>query len=155
MEQLQSPLSWDRYFLSIATTVAQKSKDPRTRIGAVIVGPEHREIRATGFNGFPSGVSETAERWERPEKHMRVVHAETNALISAARVGVPLYGCTLYTLCLPCLECTKLICQAGIRRVVVERDFMASYVNSSWLTPEIGSRIREMLSECSVLLEQA
>ena len=116
-------MNWDEYFLAIAETVRHKSKDT-TKIGAVIVGPHH-EIRSTGFNGFPRGIDEIQhpERWERPMKYKRVVHAEMNAILNAAYNGVSLAGCTLYLIgfgppTVPCCECTKAIIQAGIRKIV-------------------------------------
>jgi dCMP deaminase len=142
---------WDRYFLDIARAVSARSKDPKTQVGALIVGPIHREIRATGYNGFPRGVKDTfPERWERPAKHNRVVHAEANCIISAARVGTPIFGCDLYTLLLPCIDCTKLICNGGIRRVIVDQTFMKQYVDSSWLTPEAREIIRSLFEESMI-----
>ena len=70
---------WDRYFLDLALLNAQMSKDPSTKVGAVIVGPD-REVRSMGFNGFPRGIADTRERLEcREVKLDLVVHAEMNA----------------------------------------------------------------------------
>ena len=87
---------WDNHFLRLAQVHAEMSKDPNTRVGAVIVGPD-REIRATGFNGFPRRICDDPVRLQdRETKLQLVVHAECNAICAAARVGVPLLGCTLY-----------------------------------------------------------
>lgn len=116
-------LAWDRYFLDIADVVRQKSKDPSSQIGAVIVGQD-RQIVSTGFNGFPRGIDETdPARWERPIKYLWVEHAERNAIYNAARTGVSLSGCTLYLLgfgppSVPCIACSKAVIQSGITRVV-------------------------------------
>lgn len=116
-------IPWDKYFLDIADVVRQKSKDPSTQVGTVIVGPDH-EIRSTGFNGFPRGIDESInERWVRPEKYQWVSHAERNALDNATRNGTPTKGCTLYLVgfgppVVPCVECTKSVIQTGIIRVV-------------------------------------
>lgn len=118
---------WDRHFLELALAVAGMSKDPSTKVGAVIV--EDRIVRSTGFNGFPRGIADTPERLNnRDEKLKLVVHAEMNAILAAARVGVRLKGCTLYLAATdhtgevwggpPCTRCTVEIIQAGIDRIV-------------------------------------
>jgi len=108
---------WDKRFLSLAQHIANWSKDPSTQVGAVIAHPSNRRIVSTGFNGFPAGVEDTAERLETREvKYEMVVHAEQNALLFA---GAAAEGCTLYVTPLPpCARCAVLIIQAGIQRVV-------------------------------------
>ena len=119
---------WDNHFLQLAFDNARISKDPSTRVGAVIVGPD-REIRSTGFNGFPRGIADTPERLNDRDLKLRlVVHAEMNAILNAARVGIPLKGCTLYLAATddtgsvwggcPCTRCTVEIIQAGIAGMV-------------------------------------
>lgn len=110
-------MKWVDYLLNVAYAVSLKSKDPRTKVGAVIADPMSHRILATGYNGFPSGVAETGERWERPLKYKYVVHAEANALLAAARFGTPVAGADLYVTLPPCAECAKLIAAAGLRRV--------------------------------------
>ena len=108
---------WDRDYLALARFWAeQKSKDPSTRVGAVLVSEDGlREY--LGYNGFPRGVHDTAERYEnREEKYQFVVHAELNAILKA---GLDARGGTLYVWPLfTCNECAKAVIQAGIRRVV-------------------------------------
>ena len=66
---------WILYFLKIARTIAEQSKDPSTKVGAVIVSPD-KQIISTGYNGFPVGVDDAPERYEdRPTKLKMVVHA--------------------------------------------------------------------------------
>lgn len=119
---------WERYFLREALQAAEMSKDPRTRVGAVIVGAD-REIIATGFNGFPRGVADTTARLaDRDTKNSLMVHAEMNAVLSAGRRGVTVKGCTLYLLAAddtgqvwggpPCLPCSLGVIQAGIAEIV-------------------------------------
>lgn len=110
---------WDAYFLAIAALVAERSKDPSTKVGAVIVGPDH-EIRSTGYNGFPRGIDDSPARLaDRPTRYSFTVHAEPNAIFNAVRVGTSTRNCTLYVAGLPpCHECVKAIIQAGIVRVV-------------------------------------
>lgn len=109
-----TPLS----LLPIAHATAQMSKDPSTKVGALIVGP-HNEIRASGWNGFPRGVADTLDRLnDRELKYLFVVHAEANAIANAARSGTPTHGCALVVTALhPCNECAKIVIQAGIRKV--------------------------------------
>lgn len=110
-------MTWYDYFFKMVFLVAEKSKDPSTKVGVVIVGPDN-EIRSTGFNGFPRGVNESiSSRWERPEKYHWVEHAERNAIYNAARMGIPLKGCTLFQPGLPCSDCARAIVQAGITQV--------------------------------------
>lgn len=107
---------WDDRFLDLADTVASWSKDPSTKVGAVIARPD-RTIASVGFNGFPRGVDDSGERLEdRPVKYGITVHAELNAVLSAHE---PVRGYTLYVSPLhPCSNCAAAVVQAGIVRVV-------------------------------------
>jgi dCMP deaminase len=110
---------WDQRFIQFSQAIAECSKDPSTKVGCVIVGPD-REILSTGFNGFPRGVEDTEERLNnREEKYRIIVHAEANAVIQAARVGTRLKGSTAYCSLAPCSKCAGFMIQAGISRVVV------------------------------------
>lgn len=113
--------TWHNYFFDMVDVIKKKSKDMNTKIGCIIVGPDH-EVRATGYNSFPRGIrDDLLERQERPEKYFWFEHAERNAIYNAARVGVSLKGCVLYTQCLPCMDCARGIVQAGIKSVVVDQ----------------------------------
>ncbi len=105
-------------FIEIAKQVAAMSKDPRTKVGALIFGPS-MEIRATGWNGFPRGVADSPARLnDRQTKYAFVVHAEANAIANAARSGVSTDGCSMLVTALhPCGDCAKLVIQAGIKKV--------------------------------------
>jgi dCMP deaminase len=103
--------------MRLAFEMASRSKDPNTQVGAVIVD-RHNHILSTGYNGFPQGIQETPDLWQRPHKYDRVIHAETNAIAQAARRGVSLVESTIFTTHLPCLNCCKTIIAAGITRVV-------------------------------------
>jgi dCMP deaminase len=109
---------WIRRFLKLAQEVSTWSKDPSTKVGAVIVG-KNGQIVSQGYNGFPRGISDRAERLnDRPLKYKLVVHAERNALLNALYNGVSVKGCTLFVHGLPvCNECAKSIIQAGISKV--------------------------------------
>jgi len=119
---------WDQHFLDLALANALMSKDPSTKVGAVIVGPD-REIRSAGFNGLPRGVADTPERLnDRDTKLKLIVHAEMNAILNAARIGVSVKGCTLYLAATdssglvwggpPCTRCTVETIQSGITSIV-------------------------------------
>lgn len=112
-------LKWDRRFIELARHISSWSKDPSTQVGCVVVGPD-REIRSTGFNGFPRGVQDCAERLsDRAQKYPLICHAEENAIMHAARVGVALRGCTMYVTWPPCTRCARGLVQAGISEVAV------------------------------------
>lgn len=109
---------WDRRFIELAAHVATWSKDPSTKVGCVVVNSERR-VLAMGYNGFPSGVLDSAERYaNRPMKYRMVVHSELNAICNASQQGVSLKGAVMYLPFPPCNECMKGIIQAGIARVV-------------------------------------
>lgn len=111
-------MTWDTYFFRMAMLVSQKSKDPSTKVGCVIIGPD-REVRATGFNGLPRGVADKPERYaDRDFKYPMIVHAETNAVFHAARIGVSLKDCVAYTLRPPCSRCAGALIQAGVVHVM-------------------------------------
>lgn len=115
-------MNWDEYFIRIADVVRFKSKDPSSKIGAVIVGPE-KQIISTGYNGFPRSVNESEERWKRPIKYDFICHAEVNAIYNAARHGISLRDSVMYLVgfgppSVPCIECSKAIIQSGIVKVV-------------------------------------
>jgi len=108
-------MSWDDRFLELATVISNWSKDPSTKVGAVIVNKD-KKIISTGYNGFPRGIKDDHRLDNRAQKYDLVVHAEANAIIHAKE---PLDGCTIYTMpFMPCSRCAGLIIQAGIQRVV-------------------------------------
>jgi dCMP deaminase len=107
---------WDTRFLELATLVSTWSKDPSTKVGAVIVD-DNKRVVSVGFNGFPRGVKDDFTRYEDRELKLKmVVHAEINAILFAKQ---PLDGCTLYTVPFqPCSRCAAQVIQSGIKRVV-------------------------------------
>jgi dCMP deaminase len=107
---------WHTRFLALAAHVAQWSRDPDRKVGAVIVRPD-KTIASLGFNGFPRGVADDDDRYQNKElKRELVMHAETNALLHARE---PVAGYVLYVWpLLPCARCSAAIIQAGITHVV-------------------------------------
>ena len=119
---------WDQHFLNLAVEHARMSKDPSTKVGAVIVGND-KEILSTGFNGFSRGIDDTAERLNDRDMKLRlIVHGEMNAILNAARNGVRVKGNILYLAATddtgavwggpPCTRCVVEVIQAGITEVV-------------------------------------
>jgi dCMP deaminase len=112
------PNIWDVRFLKLAQHIASWSKDPSTKVGCVIVGPD-REIVSTGYNGFPRGVSDDSSRYDdRNTKLHLICHAEENAVAHAARIGVSLRNTTAYVTWPPCPRCARSLVQAGVTKVV-------------------------------------
>jgi len=109
-------IAWDKTFLNLCDEIAQRSKDPSTKVGACIVDDKKR-IVSMGYNGFPRGCNDAAPFYEdRAVKLMRTIHAEVNAIITAGRAvdGYTLYVSPLH----PCANCAAIIVQSGIKRVV-------------------------------------
>lgn len=106
---------WDDRFMDVAKLTATWSKDPRTKVGSVIVD-EKKRIIGVGFNGFPRGVDDHDDRYaDRDTKLKFVAHAERNALDNCP---IDTEGATLYATLFPCCDCAKGIIQKGIKRVV-------------------------------------
>lgn len=104
----------DYRYYALAQYVARWSKDPSTKVGAVLVGVDQRRI-ALGYNGFPPGVADDDRLHDRPEKYRLTMHAERNVLDNAA---FDVVGATLYCTQFPCCECAKSIVSKGLRRVI-------------------------------------
>lgn len=106
---------WDERFLTLAEHIATWSKDPSTKVGAVIVDHALR-IVSTGYNGFPRGVNDDDERLADRDTRLKMTcHSERNAVLFARRA---LQGCTLYTTFAPCSACAGMIIQSGITTVI-------------------------------------
>lgn len=122
--------SWDAYFMQIAEIVATRATCPRRSVGAVIV--RDRRILATGYNGAPRGLPHCPDGghendWPlgclRAGHCIRSLHAEQNALLQAAMIGIPCMGATIYVTCQPCNTCAKMLINAGIERVIYAGDY--------------------------------
>lgn len=133
--------SWDEYFMEVCMVVSKRSTCLRRHVGAVLV--KGKRILATGYNGPPSGLAHCEEvgclrdamgvpSGERQEI-CRALHAEQNALVQAARYGIPVEGSVLYCTTQPCATCTKMLINAGIRKVI----YMEPYAD------ELATRIAQ------------
>ncbi len=127
-------ISWDECFMQIAHVIADRSQDPSTQAGAVVVN-EKNILVGVGYNGWPRGIKSEELPWEREgdfmnTKYAYVCHAEENAVYNANNSTE---GCKIYCTLFPCNECAKTIIQNGINEVIYESDkyadvpaFMAS-----------------------------
>ena len=123
--------SWDKYFMTIANMVKTRSTCLRRQVGAIVV--KDKRILSTGYNGAPKVLKHCSEigclREEADvapgERHelCRGIHAEQNAIVQAAAFGVSIQGSTLYCTHFPCVLCTKMLINAGILKIVVERAY--------------------------------
>lgn len=116
------PPSWDEYFIKIMYMVAEKSKDTKTKIGAILV--KDKRIISTGYNGLPRGCNDNIpERYVRPTKYAWFEHGERNAIYAAARHGISTEGTTMYTNGTPCIDCARGVIQAGVAKVIVHKAY--------------------------------
>jgi dCMP deaminase len=122
MSNLLTGAGWGDKYIHLAKEISTWSKDPSTKVGAVVVGCDG-QILSQGFNGFPRGIKDSEERLNnRERKYELIVHAEMNAIYNASLNGVSLKDSTLYVYGLPiCNECAKGIIQVGIKKVIAMR----------------------------------
>lgn len=130
---------WDKRYMELASNVAQWSKDPSSKIGAVAIGNKG-QVLSTGYNGFPRNIGDNPERYKNREfKYKYIVHAEMNAIYNATFNGVSLDGSTMYVSGLPCCSnCALGIVQVGVKKVFMDGDPESDRWKESWaLTQEI------------------
>lgn len=141
-------ISWDEYFMGIASLSALRSKDPNTKVGACIVDDDNKVV-SIGYNGMPKGLDEEKLSWNKGEdldsKYLYVCHAEFNAILNT-RNGSALKGCRLYVTLFPCNECAKACIQVGIKEIVYLEN---KYENT---IPTLSSR--KMLEMAGIILRQ-
>lgn len=123
--------SWETYFMEIASLVAKRSTCIRRAVGAILV--KDKRILATGYNGAPSGIQHCIDAGcMREQLHVasgqrhelcRGIHAEQNAIIQAAYHGASIKGATLFCTNLPCSICTKMIINAGIKKIYYQSGY--------------------------------
>jgi dCMP deaminase len=110
--------SWDEYFMNIARVVSSRSTCDRKFVGAVIV--RDKTILSTGYNGSIRGMPHCSEVGHMMEDNhcVATIHAESNAILQAAKNGVSIDGASIYVTASPCWNCFKQVANAGIRRIV-------------------------------------
>ncbi len=146
-EKRQDYISWDECFMRIAHVMADRSKDPSTQAGAVVVNPD-QVVVGLGYNGFPRGCSDDELPWSREggfleTKYAYVCHAEENAIYNS---NAKTNGCKIYCTLFPCNECTKTIIQNGITEVI--------YASDKYHDTEICQASRRMLDMAGVKYHQ-
>jgi dCMP deaminase len=109
---------WDTYFITMCFLVSQRSIDPHTKHGCIVVDKEHG-VLSTGYNGPPRGSDDKAIPLTRPEKYPYLIHAEENAILNAARNGISLKGSIFYITGRPCDNCFRMIVGTGATKVVI------------------------------------
>ena len=123
-------ISWDEYFMGMAVLSSLRSKDPSTKVGAVIVSDE-KKVVSIGYNGMPRYCDEDQLTWNKGEgldsKYLYVCHAEFNAILNT-RHGEALKGCRLYVTLFPCNECAKACIQTGIKEIIYLEDKYADTI---------------------------
>lgn len=120
-------ISWDEYFMGVASLSARRSKDPADQVGACIVSQDNK-ILSMGYNGLPNGCSDDEFPWDKEHrdddpynaKFLYVTHSELNAILNFQ--GGSLAGSKLYVTRFPCNECAKAIIQAGIKTIIYRSD---------------------------------
>lgn len=117
----KSDKDWDHFFLGLAEHYASASKDPSTKVGAVLVEPSTRDVVGLGWNSFARGVHDTVDRYEnRDLKYKLVVHAEVNAILNAGHRarGAKLYVWPSFSIPCICHDCCKTAINAGVSEVI-------------------------------------
>jgi len=109
---------WHQRFAQLAAEVSTWSKDPSTKVGCILV--RDKKVISTGYNGLPKSISDSFERLtDRTVKYEITIHAEQNAVISAALHGVSTVGCSAYVTFHPCSRCVSVLINAGIESIYV------------------------------------
>lgn len=138
--------------MAVAQAISALSKDQSTQVGALVVG-KGGEFVASGWNGAPRGCTADDGRDSRglvrPEKYFWFSHAESNAIINAARVGTPLLGSSIVVTHFPCMDCARDIVQAGIVKVITNKVPADFY--ERW--QEHVDRSITLFAECGVEVE--
>ena len=135
---------WHGRFIKLAHEVAEWSKDPSTKVGCVLV--KNKRVISTGYNGFPKGISDSFDRlMDREQKYEMTVHAEINAITTAALHGVSTEGSIAYITFNPCSRCAAVLINAGIDSIYVST---ANDIPTRWLENFILAS--KMLAEAGV-----
>src|SRR3989338_3479032 len=161
MQEFKQRISWDTYFMEIASTTSKRASCFKKQAGAVIV--KNKQILSTGYNGAPKGITDCFEKGYcmRQERNIpsgerlefcMATHAEQNAIVQAAASGTSVQDATLYTTVQPCVLCAKIIINAGIKEVVFsipQKDF-----NKKQPLPESDILAAQLLEEACIKVRQ-
>jgi len=129
---------WADRYMKLAQVISTWSKDPSTKVGAIVVG-HNGEILSQGYNGFPRKIKDTNNRLNnRSEKYKYIIHAEMNAIFNASLNGVSLQNASIYIYGLPiCHECAKGIIQVGIKKVIIHKQIKDNWQESCQIAQEM------------------
>ena len=134
---------WDIRFIKLAKEVSTWSIDPSTKVGCVLV--KNKRVISTGYNGFPKNISDNFDRlMDREQKYEITVHAEVNAVTTAALHGVSTEGSTAYITLMPCSRCASVLINAGVTAVcvlanpVIPDRWLSNFILASKLLAEAG-----------------
>ena len=124
------------------------SKDPSTKVGAILLADESYQVLSLGYNGMPRGFNEKdSSKWERPRKYKLIEHAERNCIYNAARHGTPLKGSIAIVTLFPCCDCARGLIQSGIKTLVTTKtEEAAKRWGEEWKESE------QMLNESGVTI---
>lgn len=106
--------------MDIAQTIAQRSHDAETKVGAVLVNNTSGAIVATGYNGFVRGAPDDILPNTRPDKYEYIVHAEQNLICNSAKHGISMNNCSLVCTLSPCKLCMRMLLNCGIAKVIAK-----------------------------------
>jgi len=135
-------------YMDVALSISQLSKDRRTKVGALIIGPDG-EGGPWGYNGIPRNMDdEDPYRHEKPLKNVFFEHAERNAIFSAARTGYKTIDCTLVVTKFPCAECARAIIQCGFKQLIT---VPMDAAHRTWAPHQLSARL--MLDEAGVEIQ--
>jgi len=126
---IKSRPDWDTYFISMCYFVSTRSSCHDRKLGAIVV--RDKAIVSSGFNGAPRGVEDCVSKGDyclrestretKSDKNYNncyAAHAEANSIVNAAYLGASTKGATLYTIAYPCVDCTRLIINSGIKKII-------------------------------------
>lgn len=121
---METRKNWNKYFMEITEMVASRSTCDRAFVGCVLVNDEHR-IVSTGYNGSVSGNPHCDDVGHtiRDGHCIATIHAEMNALLYCAKEGISVKNCIAYVTHFPCLNCTKALIQAGIKKIYYKHEY--------------------------------
>ncbi|OGH87461.1 MAG: cytidine deaminase [Candidatus Magasanikbacteria bacterium RIFOXYC2_FULL_42_28] len=119
----ENTISWDECFMRMTHVIAERSKDPSSQVGSIVVD-KNNVVLGMGYNGFPRGIEADQLPWEREgaflnTKYAYMCHAEENAIYNA---NMSVKGGRVYSCLFPCNECAKTIIQNGVVEVIYESD---------------------------------
>lgn len=131
--------SWDEYFMKITEIVAGRSTCLRRKVGAIIV--KNKRILTTGYNGPPEGIEHCESRGGCLRDKMnipsgqrmelsRAIHAEQNAIIQAAKMGISIDDSTIYVTTHPCFTCAKMLINAGVKKIIYREGYPDKFARS-------------------------